>query len=99
MGIMLKGSSAKKLPAQLAGPKRNNRVALSDFETSAQKFNSLYLAFCEEQLHPDRLSNSDSFKPEDVVLTAAALSVQESIKIFLAIARIVCTIPILTFFA
>lgn len=63
-------------------------MVLSDLETNAQKFNSLCLAFCEEQLRLIRLNSSGALKPEDVALAAAALSVQESIKTFLAIVRI-----------
>ncbi|MDL2316824.1 hypothetical protein LJC59_07085, partial [Desulfovibrio sp. OttesenSCG-928-A18] len=60
----------------------------SDFETSVQKFNSLCLTFCEEQLRLSRLSSSGVLKPEDVALAASALCVQESIKTLLAIVRI-----------
>lgn len=66
----------------------HTHVALTDLEIKAHEFISLSFAYCEEQLCRRRQPHPNQIKRESPALAAACLSVQESIKTFLAIARI-----------
>lgn len=65
-----------------------NHVALADLENRAQEFICLCFAYCEEELRPSRRPHSHPVPQKNIALAAAALSVQESIKTLLAVARI-----------
>lgn len=65
-----------------------NHVALQDLETRAEELISLSFAYCEEELRQSRLSHPYVVKPRDTALAATAVSMQESIKALLAVARI-----------
>ena len=65
-----------------------DHVALADLEIKAQESISPSFAYCEEQLCRRRQPHPHQLKRENPALAAACLSVQESIKTLLAIARI-----------
>lgn len=66
----------------------HNHMVGKDFEEKAGEFISLTLDHCEEELRQSRLRSLPSDRPRSQALAAAALSVQQSIKAFLAVARI-----------
>ena len=63
-------------------------VVFEELESKAAEFVGLSLVYCEEVLRQDRLRCPSKTKTRGVALAAASLSVQESIKVFLAVARI-----------
>ena len=65
-----------------------NHVALADLENKAQEFISLSFAYCEEELRLGSLAHPRVIASRDTALAAAALSVHESMKTFLAVVRI-----------
>lgn len=66
----------------------HTHVALADLEIKGQEFIGLSFVYCEEQLRQRRQPYPYPVQQEDAALAAACLSMQESIKAFLAIARI-----------
>lgn len=65
-----------------------NHVALADLEKRAQEFISLSFGYCEEELRLSTRPHPHPVLPRNTALAAATLSVQESIKTLLAVARI-----------
>lgn len=65
-----------------------HHMALENVEAKADEFINLIFTCSEEELRQSRLAHPKTVRPRDTALAAAALSVQESIKAFLAIARI-----------
>ena len=63
-------------------------VTLAEFEIKAQKFISLALDLCEQELRLDRRHHTLPPTSRSKALPFAALSVQNSIKAFLAIIKI-----------
>lgn len=68
--------------------RKNNQMAFEDFEAKAKEFISLTLNYCEEELGQIRVPYPLPNPPKYQALPAAALSVQQSIKAFLAILQI-----------
>lgn len=66
----------------------HNQVVLTELEEKAQEFIALSFAYCEEQLQLSKFVHPCMFMPQDTALANAMLSVQESMKTFLAVARI-----------
>lgn len=66
----------------------HKHVALTDLENKAQEFISLSFAYCEEELRLDSLAHPRTVSSRCTAMAAATLSVHESIKTFLAVARI-----------
>lgn len=64
------------------------RMAFKDFEEQAKESIGLTVDYCEEELRQIRVHHSLPNPPRYQALTSAALSVQQSIKTFLAISRI-----------
>ena len=65
-----------------------NYVALADLENRAQEFIRLSFAYCEKELRLEARPHPCPAQPRSAALAAATLSVQESIKTLLAVARI-----------
>lgn len=65
-----------------------NHVALEGVEKKAQEFISLSFTYCEEELRRSHRPHPHPVQPKSTALAAATLSVQESIKTLLAVARI-----------
>ena len=63
-------------------------VTLEEFEIKAQEFISLTFNLCEQELHRDIRHHTLPPTPRSKVLPFAALSVQNSIKTFLATIQI-----------
>lgn len=63
-------------------------VELDDFEKKAQEFISLSFSYCEAELQSCHWLQPRSVLSKNTALAAATLSVQESIKTLLAVARI-----------
>jgi hypothetical protein len=68
----------------------HNRVSLADFETKAQELIGLTFDLCEHELREHRRHRTETPAPKRKALQFAALSVQDSIKAFLAIVQINC---------
>lgn len=68
-------------------------VELADFEAKAQEFISLTFDLCEQGLREHRLHRAEAPVPRRKALQFAALSVQNSIKVFLAIVQISLNSP------
>lgn len=66
----------------------NKHMAFEEFEKQATEFIGLTFDYCEEELGRIRSHHSRPNPPKYQALASATLSVQESIKAFLAIARI-----------
>lgn len=66
----------------------NNHMALEDFEAKAKEFIGLTFDYCEDQLHQVRSHHSLPTHPKSQVLPHVAMTVQQSIKAFLAILKI-----------
>ncbi len=62
--------------------------SIQDFEKKAQELISLTFAYCEEELRKSRQLHPKLRAPRDTALAAAALSVQQRIKSFLAVLQI-----------
>ena len=65
-----------------------NHVALEDFEIKAQEFISLTFELCEQELREHRRNQTESAVPRRSALQFSMLSVQDSIKAFMAIVQI-----------
>ena len=65
----------------------DNHMAFKDFEKQANEFISLTFAYCEGELRQIRLHSRSADQPRRQALPSAALSIQQSIKAFLAISR------------
>jgi hypothetical protein len=65
-----------------------NHVALEDFEIKAQEFISLTFDLCEQELREHRRNQTETATPRRKALQFSTLSVQESIKTFLAVVQI-----------
>ena len=63
-------------------------VKLADFEIKAQEFISLTFDLCEQELHLHRRHHTQQPMSRNKALSFATLSVQNSIKTFLAILQI-----------
>ena len=63
-------------------------MAFEDFETKANEFISLTFNYCEDELRQIRVHYSLPDPPKYQALPYAAMSVQQSIKAFLAILQI-----------
>ncbi|MDY0275483.1 MAG: hypothetical protein RBR42_08615 [Desulfomicrobium sp.] len=63
-------------------------MALAEVEAKAQEFFNLSLKYCEEETWRNMLPHPHSVQPRETALSIAVVSVHESIKTFLAIARI-----------
>ena len=68
--------------------RKNNLMAFEDFEAKAKEFIGLTFDYCEEELRHIRVHHSLPNPPKYQALPAAAMSVQQSIKAFLAILQI-----------
>lgn len=68
--------------------RKNNQMAFEDFEKKANEFISLTFEYCEDQLRLVRRHHSLPRHPKSQVLLYVAMSVQQSIKAFLAILQI-----------
>lgn len=66
----------------------NKHMAFEEFEKQASKFIGLTFVYCEEELGRIRSHHSLPNPPKYHALASATLSVQESIKAFLAIMKI-----------
>ncbi len=66
----------------------NTNLAYEDFEEKATEFISLTFDYCEDQLRHLRSHHSLPKHPKSQVLPYVAMSVQQSIKAFLAIMKI-----------
>lgn len=64
------------------------RVALEDFEVKTQEFISLIFDLCEQELREHARNHVEVTAPRRKALQFTALSVQNSIKAFLAIVQI-----------
>ena len=65
-----------------------DHVEFADFETKAQEFISLTFDLCEQEILEHRLHCAEANAPRRKALQFTALSVQNSIKAFLAIVQI-----------
>lgn len=65
-----------------------NHVALEDFEIKAQEFISLTFELCEQALREHRRNQTEAAVPRRKALQFSMLSVQDSIKAFMAIVQI-----------
>lgn len=65
-----------------------NTLAFEDFEKKANEFIGLTFDYCEDQLSEVRSHHSLPKHPKSQVLPHVAMSVQQSIKAFLAILKI-----------
>ena len=66
-----------------------DHVDLLDFETKAEKFISLTFDLCEKELRLcTQRHHTQPIVPRRIALQTATLSIQESVKTFLAIVRI-----------
>ena len=66
----------------------NTTLAFEDFEEKAAEFISLTFDYCEDELRRLRSHHSLPKHPKRQALPHAAMSVQQSIKAFLAIMKI-----------
>lgn len=66
----------------------NKHMAFGEFEKQANKFIGLTFVYCEEELERIRSHRSLPNPPKYHALASATLSVQESVKAFLAIMKI-----------
>ena len=65
-----------------------DNVALEDFEIKAQEFIGLTFDLCEQELREHRQNRTEAAVPRRKAMQFATLSVQNSIKTFLAIVQI-----------
>ena len=66
----------------------HNHVSLADFEIKAQELISLTFDLSEQELREHSIHHTEALAPKRKALQFAALSVQNSIKGFLAIVQI-----------
>ncbi|MDL2271654.1 hypothetical protein LJC23_01305 [Desulfovibrio sp. OttesenSCG-928-I05] len=66
----------------------NTTLALEEFEKKANEFIGLTFDHCEDQLRQVRTHHSLPKHPKSQVLPYVAMSVQQSIKAFLAILKL-----------
>ncbi len=66
----------------------HNHLALHDIEKKAQEFINTSLSYCEEELRLGSLAHPRVVTSRNTALVAVTLSVHESIKTFLAVAKI-----------
>lgn len=65
----------------------DNHLVIADFEAKANEFIGLTFDYCEEQLRRVRSHHPLPKHPKSQVLPYAAVSVEQSIKDFLAILK------------